>query len=323
MQLAWATTRAKKVADVFLLREPAKRVAGRSAVQQENTARYHAAALRRIRGARELTHSDPVATIALYREAAVLLIAALSQSSHAEEVAIPSSVAEAWRELDRLSPLTHAKVPADLSRAREILGSDDPLSPDALAPADVGGIASAAAETVDWLSSAIEPRSARELVVASRVRIVSGVLMALFALYVVWDSIFAPKNIALNKPAIASSQRPGTGPASGVDNGEIELSYGVHTNVENTPWVRIDLGASVPVHEVRVYNRGDGYQSEIVPLAIQLSDDDSSYADVAQRTDPFTREQPWIAKLEGKRARFVRVFMPRHGYIALSEIEVY
>ena len=103
----------------------------------------------------------------------------------------------------------------------------------------------------------------------------------------------------------------------------MEQTYGVHTNIEENPWVRIVLGAVVPVHEVRVFNRGDGYESEILPLLLQLSDDGEAFTDVGERTELFTRDRPWITKLEGKAGRYVRIYMPKEGYIALSEIEVY
>jgi len=44
---------------------------------------------------------------------------------------------------------------------------------------------------------------------------------------------------------------------------------------------------------------------------------------VDERAELYTRDQPWIAKLSDKRARYVRLFMPKQGYIALSEIEIY
>src|ERR1700733_6005735 len=100
MALQWVTSPANKVLEVFLLREPEKLVAGRSALQREKIARFHAAALRRIRAARELHYSDPAAAVALYREASVYLIVALGQSSRTEEMELPSSPAEAWMQLD-------------------------------------------------------------------------------------------------------------------------------------------------------------------------------------------------------------------------------
>jgi hypothetical protein len=323
MQYAWATKPAKKLLDAFLLREPEKVAVAQSTLQHETTARYHAAAQRRIRVARDLPESEGAVALALYREAAVFLIAALGQSSHGEKVELSSTAAEAWRNFDEYPrPVSHAKTPDKLASAREVLANDDPLAPDALGPTEVRDAVAAAAETVAWLSSALEPRTQSEIRGSRRVRVVGVAALVVFLLYELAVSLFSPKNLALNKPAAASSQRPGSDP-SGVDNGEVEHGFGVHTNLDPNPWVRIDLGASVPIHEVRVYNRGDGYPPDNLPLVLQISDDDNTYTDIEERTEMFTREQPWIAKLDAKRARYVRVYMPKQGYIALSEIEVY
>jgi len=324
MALQWASVPAKKVVDIFLLRASEKVALGRSELQQERIARYHAAALRRVRAARELHYSDGVAALALYREASVYLILAIGQASRTDEVPLAASAAEAWRKLDaRQAPLTHAKPPDRLAQARTVLASEDPLAPDALTPEELGGVVVAVAETVDWLASAIEPRTPRDIKAARGARIGGGVasLAAVAAIIVL---MLQPKNLALNKQVTSSSQRPGSPVPSGVVNGDVEHTYGVHTNVEANPWVRIDLGATVPIHEVRVYNRGDGYENEIIPLLLQLSDDGESYEDVAERTEVFSRDKPWITKLEGKQGRYVRIYMPKDdGYIALSEIEVY
>jgi hypothetical protein len=317
-----ATHTAKRIVEAFLLREPEKVATARTAIQQEQTARYHAAALHRIRGARELQHSDPVAAIALYREAAVLLIGAIRQAAQPERVEVASSAVEAWRSFDDL-PLLEAARPDELTRARGVLESTDPLAPDAIPPGELGAVTAAAAETVDWLASAIEPRSPKEIRASRFVRVGGTLLAAVVAAYVVVGELYAPKNLARNRPVTASSQRPGTPAPSGAVNGELESNYGVHTNVENNPWVRVDLGTSLAIHEVRVHNRGEAYESEILPLLLQLSDDDETYTDVEERTELFTRSQPWVAKLDGRTARYVRVYMPKQGYIALTEIEVY
>jgi hypothetical protein len=112
--------------------------------------------------------------------------------------------------------------------------------------------------------------------------------------------------------------------ADGIDNGVVESSYGVHTNREPNAWVQIDLQSSLPIHEVRVYNRGDGYGHEILPVVLQLSDDGAVFSDVGRRDTLYTQDDPWIVKLENKRARYLRVLNPSPGgYISLSEITVF
>jgi hypothetical protein len=311
--------------DAFLLRAPEKVVIAREVPQQEAVARDYAAAQRRIRVARDLHESsEAVAAITLYREAAVLLIAALQQSIRSEPVTPGLEPTQAWRELEALAlPAGHSNPPPRFDRARALLATNDVLAADALAPADLAEAVSASAETVGWLSSAVEPRTVREIRATRVLRLVGLALLVVYLLFKATSAMFPPKNLALHKPAGASSQRPGSPTADGVDNGEIERTYGVHTNIEANPWVQIDLGAVMPVREVRVYGRGDGWQSEVVPLVLQFSDDGQTFADIARRDTQCTQDDPWVTKVSGKRARVVRVTMPRTGYIALAEIEVF
>jgi hypothetical protein len=324
MQLPSGSEAAKKIVDAFLLREREKAVSVRTEAQQENIGRRWAAAQARIRGARDLLHGETVASLALYKEAALLLIAAIGQAAEAEKVEVRVSASEAWSDFDRLPrPPTHARLPDALLRAREVLASDDPLAPDALSQEELRGVTSAAAETVSWLSSSVEPRSPVEIRASRRSRVAAAVAFAVFVIYVLSVTVFAAKNLALGKPVSASSRLPISPPPSGLTNGDIETGFGYHTNNEQEPWIHVDLGASLPIHEVRVYNRGDGNPAAIVPIVLQISDDDDTYTDVEERTEIFTRTSPWIAKLDGKRARFVRVLKHGEGYIALDEIEVY
>jgi hypothetical protein len=313
---------AKRLWDAFLLREPERAALTLSPLQRETIARYHTAAMRRIRVAHNLQPSEPVAALSLYREAAVFLLTALAQSAQTEEIELPSSAAEAWRELDPSEIASPRRSPPPrLTQGRQLLASEDPIAVDELAPEALDSAARTAAETVAWLASLVEPRTQTEIRVTRGVRIAGVAFVFLFTLYE-----FVPlsrRNLALEMPAVASSQRAGSPPAGGVNNGDLEHTYGVCTNLESNPWVKIDLGASLPIREVRVYNRGDGYESEVLPLILQLSDDGVTYADVASRVEVFTRDRPWIAKLENMQGRFVRVYMPKEGYIALSEVEVY
>jgi F5/8 type C domain len=315
---------AKKVVDAFLLREREKVVVARAAPQQDTISRCHRGAQARMRGARDLLHGEPLAALALYREAAVLLIAALGQASGAENVVVRTSHSEAWRDFDGFSrPATHAELPEDLARARPVLESDDPLSPDALPPEELTAVSEAAARTVAWLASTVEPRNQHEIRVTRGFRIAGVAVFVLFVLYEIGMGLFAPKNLALGKLAMASSRYPSSPPPSAINNGDIESAYGYQTQFETNPWIQIDLGALYPVHEVRVFNRGDGWFNEVLPIKLQVSEDAMTYTDVEERTEPFTRDTPWIAKLDGKPVRFVRVTQERQGHIALTEIEVY
>jgi hypothetical protein len=325
MSPALAETLPRRLLDVFLLRDTEKLLRERQVTQQEAVARTHAAAQKRIRIARDLQESpEAVGALTLYREAAILVIAALKQQARTEGGDVTADPATAWSEFDQLSlPAGYPAPPHEFERARLFLATSDPLAGDALSPEELIAATAAAAATVDWLAGAVEPRTIREIRATRVFRIAGVALLLAYVLFKLASLAFASKNVALGKVATASSQRPGTPAATGVNNGVIESAYGVHTNNESNPWVQIDLGASMAIHQVRVYNRGDGWQNEIMPVVLELSDDGKTWSEVARRETLYTRDDPWIAKLTGARARYVRVAMPRPGYIALSEVEVY
>jgi hypothetical protein len=321
-----ATELPKRLLGAFLLREPERRARAFTSAQHKAIVRYHAAAGRRTQVARNLQGpTEAVAAISLYREAAVLLIAAIVQTTEEAEVTPPRTPEEAWKALDaRPEGVSRKAPPEGFARAREVLSTGDPLSADDLSPGELSSAMSAAADAARWLASAIEPRTLREIRANRALRITVAALLLAYALYALIDGVVTPRNLALHKPASASSQRFDATPPSGVTNGDLESNFGVHTNDEPNPWVQVDLGAPLTIHEVSVYNRGDGYQGEMVPLVLQLSDDGRVFTEVARREELFTQDKPWVVKLAKQRTRYVRVQLQRsHGYIALSEIKVY
>lgn len=313
----------KRLFDAFLLRGPETRVRTRTLAQTETITRYHAAASKRIQVARTLhAPTEAVAAITLYREAAVLLIAAMVQANEAGDTPLPRSPEEAWRAFDACPvPAGRAPSPESLARARELLSKGDPLSADELSPPDLLSATAAAAETVKWLTSVVEPRTLYEIKVDRWIRIAVVSLLVVYGVF----KVVMPKNLALHQPASASSQAFDATLPSGFTNGDLESTFGIHTRTEANPWVQVDLGATETLHEVRVFNRAEAiYQIDILPLILELSDDGRVFVDVARRDELFTQDKPWIVKLKGRRARYVRVLEDRSpGYIALSEIEVY
>ena len=78
-----------------------------------------------------------------------------------------------------------------------------------------------------------------------------------------WSSALIVVNIflldlALNQSATQASVFQGKGASLAVDgNRSRDFSQGscIHTNTQNDPWWRVDLGASLPVAEVVIVNR--------------------------------------------------------------------
>ena len=65
-------------------------------------------------------------------------------------------------------------------------------------------------------------------------------------------------DLAFNQPATQASVFDGKGASLAVDgNKNRDFSQGscIHTNQQNDPWWRVDLGASLPVAEVVIVNR--------------------------------------------------------------------
>lgn len=135
-------------------------------------------------------------------------------------------------------------------------------------------------------------------------------------------------NIALNKPATQSSQSEFSRPndAQGAVNGVIRGSYGFHTQRESCPWWQVDLGESLPLEEVIVFNRLDAASSRAYSFVLKLANEAGVFREVySRRGQPFggADGNPARIKLEGAVARFVRLELPNEDYLHLDEVEVY
>src|SRR5262249_57089857 len=141
-------------------------------------------------------------------------------------------------------------------RGRTLLTSDDPLALDHLHGRDAVLGAQAIAATVSWLHDTIEPRTVVEI---RRSRLRRLVLLGLSGIgLLVWlgMALFSPKNIALHKHVIVSTNHPNSSaPEGGLTDGSNGDAYGVHTNFEDNPWVRVDLGEVYQLKKIKVFNR--------------------------------------------------------------------
>jgi hypothetical protein len=124
-------------------------------------------------------------------------------------------------------------------------------------------------------------------------------------------------NVALGKVVTASGVRESK--LDGVVDGRRRGTYGVLTTESPHPFVMIDLGQTYRIRSIRVYNRGDGWFDEVLPLSIEISVDGLRFHEVARRTEHF---DVWTIDLGLADARYVRASKDG-GYIALNEIEVY
>jgi hypothetical protein len=138
---------------------------------------------------------------------------------------------------------------------------------------------------------------------------------------------------ALRQEAARLARLPGAGRVTpeqdarggcdGVKNGE----WGFHTENEDNPWWQVDLGRSVALDRVALFNRCDSCGSRNHGILVLLSEDAVAFRQVYQHDGTpflgFTDQKPLVVALAGATARYVRVQVPGRSYLHLDEIEVY
>lgn len=92
-----------------------------------------------------------------------------------------------------------------------------------------------------------------------------------------------------------------------------------HTVEEAEPWVEIDLGRPTGFSLVDVTNRSDCCPDRAVPLAIEVSNDQKTWREVARRRDTFSQ---WRAKFAPQTARYVRLRTLRRSLLHLEKVAV-
>ncbi|MCU0982356.1 MAG: discoidin domain-containing protein, partial [Pirellulaceae bacterium] len=116
--------------------------------------------------------------------------------------------------------------------------------------------------------------------------------------------------------------------AAGAVDGVKDGTYGFHTAGDGTPWWQVDLGQTLPLGRIVIYNRCDGnVEDRAARIAVLLSDDGKAWQQVYQHdgTKFFgqTGGPPLTVDAAGKPARFVRLQQPAGQYFHLDEVEVY
>jgi hypothetical protein len=114
------------------------------------------------------------------------------------------------------------------------------------------------------------------------------------------------------------------GDPSAVVDGVKDGRFGFHSVEQDPAWLAIDLGGPCAIRRVKVYGRGDCCHDQSIPLALEASDDGVAYTVIAERSKPFSEEEPWIVRLRDPvRARFLRLRTERRTYLVLSEVEAF
>lgn len=271
---------------------------------------------------RALDDGHAGSALTLYRDAALFHMAARVLVDGGDVV--PEAIV-ADEVLARFQALLLDRPPPGRPDALEVVSSLVRAAPTARDTAETVAKAQAARATVRWLGTLVEPRGVAELKVERRLRVGVAGLVAVALLAWAIASLFNTKNVALHKPVAISGVHPGAPvPPAGLTDGVIVgVPFGVHTQVGDAPWVEVDLQALYRIDKVKVYNRGDGWFDNGLPMVLQFSENHVDFIDVATRTTTFSQTKPWIARTGTKVARYVRLRGPRNMYVALSEVEVY
>jgi len=144
------------------------------------------------------------------------------------------------------------------------------------------------------------------------------------------------QNLALGCKAEQSSisvwsrERTTEADAMRVVSGVWTNSYNNHTEFENNPWWRVDLGRRAKIFRVKIYNRRSTWSvmQRLCHFEIHVSDDNQNWRCLFQKTDdaivhghrltPFTWTPPRATV-----ARFVKIILPSRTYLHLEQVEIY
>lgn len=131
---------------------------------------------------------------------------------------------------------------------------------------------------------------------------------------------FAPPDLAAGKPWRTSSKgddcEPGLKRCMGA-----RTAIFFHTKREHDPWFEVDLGAPTSFAAVEVVNRRDCCQDRVVPLVVEVSNDQKSWSAVARRVDTFP--EIYRAVFAKQRARYVRLRVDRRSTLFAERVSVY
>jgi hypothetical protein len=255
--------------------------------------RYMDAARSRRAAARRL--ADAVPAITLLEEALELAIvgAAIARGERAEDVDV--GVAQ----IERTSRLHIDELPfAEADELRDALDAQ-----------------------VSRLLGDVDARSVLAVRALRWGRLAGLAVFVAFVAMAIARATILPHNVARHKPVYSSGLRNGATGAELVD-GRTRGAYAAATVDSPHSWIAVDLEKVYTLTSIRLYNRGDGWFADSLPMGVDVSEDGVTYHELAKRGagDVFT---VWTIDCPGTRARFVRMTKLVPGYVALNEIEIY
>ena len=114
--------------------------------------------------------------------------------------------------------------------------------------------------------------------------------------------------------------------AAGGCDGVVDGGWGFHTLNEDQPWWVVDLGESVEIGRVVIYNRKElGSRNE--RIIVLVSDDGEKFKRVYQHNGQaflgFADGKPLVIEPGNIKGRFVKLQLPGKSYFHLDEVEIY
>ncbi len=295
-------------------------ISGLPVAQQDAAHRAFVAARSRLDAAAQLREAGrDLPAILLYREGIVMLgrvlIAARGQASDE----MPSDGGQTLERFASLLANEHTSLAADL---RDAMRLAEPQELDALPGRALASRVDVLASLTARLLERIEPTSRERSLYVKYAPAASVLVTLLCAFGTVAYFAFLPTNIAKGRPVVASSATYETKPG-GVVDGKDYGRFGFHSDVEASPWIRVDLGRKYHLTEIKIFGRHDCCYDQSVPMLCEVSGDGEQFDEVATKSEPFEQIEPWVVSPNGVSARYLRVRTLRESVLVLSEIEVY
>jgi hypothetical protein len=254
--------------------------------------------------------AQPAVLLGLYRDAIYWALAA----RRTDGGELPPDLRALW---DASNPQTMAAAPApdneeSAALRRTLFDEYDPRSL-AVGEADAAR-ARAFADALVWDTDA--PRRRVAWVLAQRWLRVAAIGLVLLLLVVGIRALSQAPNLAAGRPFRLSSSWSGW--AACVAHEDCRTLM-FSTDLDDDPWVEIDLGAAKSIRRVDVVNRGKCCEDRAVPLIIELSTDQKWWTQVARRDAVFGS---WTAQFRPKVARYVRLKVLKRSMLHLKSITV-
>ena len=291
--------------EVFLLENAERRARSLDDADRARRARFARAARARRAVARK--SSSAAVAIVLLREALDLALRATSPGEFDLVTALGAA------------PLD-TRLPGSKRRALDFLSDGSPLAADDLPFAEAESVRDA---LDDCVSAALGDARAPSVLAVRALRAGRALGVALLVVWVVGTYVrnhYLVHNVALGKLVTSSPLRPESPTADHIVDGKTRGTFGLATIDTSRPFVDVDLGGPYVLDHAIVYNRGDGWFDDSLPLELWVSEDGTRF-DIAGRRD--AHFDTWRVELHQRHARYVRLSMPVRGYIALNELEVY